>query len=294
MKTRSLISETALRRLWVGMLTKDRKDAGTPDEIVLIVNQSGADRLHHTFLHPPAPVNTYNVPAGPPLGQNRGRADLYSLDVLGNGIDSNLDDTYIRIGIRGRNAWLPEHLVLWGETVANEVVPFGIETDLNTWLSTDKDEGPTSLPIRRIPLGNPMMPIDRILVVMETDANKKSGTEDVITVQIFGPSPDYWVNDWIPRTPQLDQDRGKANLYFLDSMAPFNRANLAPNSIRIGIMGEDNWEPKRFFIFGIDTAQGRPGALVPLLYIDDWDKGPLSTKPSLGKPYIDFSPFTSL
>ena len=41
----------ALERLWLGMVTQNKKNSGTDSSVVLIINQDRTfgDSLHHTF-----------------------------------------------------------------------------------------------------------------------------------------------------------------------------------------------------------------------------------------------------
>jgi hypothetical protein len=48
-----------LSRLWVGLKTKNKSYSGTDSRIVLIINDNGIDRLHHTFLTTPQEDQVY-------------------------------------------------------------------------------------------------------------------------------------------------------------------------------------------------------------------------------------------
>jgi hypothetical protein len=56
-----------LRRLWVGMLTRNEEDAGTDSQIALTVMEDSADRLYH--LSPDTSQND----------QERGQPNLYEV-----------------------------------------------------------------------------------------------------------------------------------------------------------------------------------------------------------------------
>lgn len=90
-----------LQRLWVAMLTQNTDDAGTNDPIVLIINEDGVDKLHHTFLDTSQD------------DQDQGQANLYEINVEGRNIRSeNLTNSSIRMAIRGSNLWRPQHILV--------------------------------------------------------------------------------------------------------------------------------------------------------------------------------------
>ena len=50
----------------------------------------------------------------------------------------------------------------------------------------------------------------------------------------------------------------------------------------LSIRGSDAWLPIVVAMFGLDTASGNPGRMVPLVYFDPWQFGWLSTDPGEG------------
>ena len=90
----------------------------------------------------------------------------------------------------------------------------------------------------------------------------------------------------IPDTPQQDQERGQANLYFVPVSSPFTKGSLNRDAISLRIGGDDAWLPVSFFLFGLDDATGRPEALVPLVHIRNWTLGWLSTDAGEGVPSV--------
>ena len=117
-----------LSKIWIAMLTRDRRDAGTDSSINLVINSGGIERLNHTF-----PDTTQD-------DQERAQANLYEVNVTGrNIVPEELNNSSIRIGIRGSDAWRPEHIFIWGVRrvfLETEVIPLAIETGINTQLST--------------------------------------------------------------------------------------------------------------------------------------------------------------
>ena len=129
-----------INRLWTAMLTRESRDSETDSSIHVSVNTNGVERLNHTFS------DTQQT------DQERGIANLYDVDVTDNGIQSEqLTDSSIRLGINGDDAWRPQHVFVFGEGVTrpgvNETQAVAIETEIDTTLSTDASEGPSSVPI---------------------------------------------------------------------------------------------------------------------------------------------------
>ncbi len=262
----------SLERLWLGILTRDIEDAGTDDRIVLIVNQNGVDVTHATF----GDTRQEDL--------ERGKANLYTLDAQSISTP-DINNSSVRVGLRGADAWRPEHLVLWGRVPFQQTFspyyPVAIELDITTTLSTDANEGNLSIPMRTVSRGDSSMVINRLLVLMTTadveDAGTNSRIELVTTIQ--GVSTIYA----IPETSQDDQERGEANLYLLPVTNPFTRRALATGSLALRIRGDDMWIPGSIFVFGLNNAAGRPTSMVPLVHEAGWSpiEG-LSTDPNEG------------
>jgi hypothetical protein len=233
---------------------------------VLTVNQNGSDRLNHTF------------PDTSQEDQERGQTKLYEVNVAGNNIiPEDLNNSSIRIGIRGDDLWQPEHVVIWGERLSGgAIIPVAVETDLTVRLSTDAGKGNLSLPLRRVASGAADMPIRRLLMLMTTANRADAGTNSGIELQVF--SDGALVVDFdVPDTPHEEQERGQANFYFVPVAVPFAQDSLDNTSIRLRIKGDDAWLPGSFFLFGLDDAAGWPEALVPLVHLLTWPHGQLST-----------------
>ncbi len=264
-----------LRRLFFGMLTHNTGDSGSDSPIVLIVNQGGADVLHHTF------ADTSQK------DQEQGQANLYQLLVTASNIvPESLTNSSIRVGIRGDDLWRPLHAVVWGQRfTGGAIVPLAIETDLGVGLSTTASEGNISVPIRLVGQGSADMQIRRLLVLMKTANEDDAGTNSKIELQISS-GRSILVTHEFPDTPQDDQEKGQANLYFVPVAVPFAKNGLSDDSIRLRIKGSDAWLPSSFFVFGLDDAEGRPESLVPLVHIRSWALGTLSTDDAEGEEAV--------
>jgi hypothetical protein len=263
-----------LDRVWLAIRTKNIEDAGTGDALELLITDHGIDRLLATlgpadFRHP-----------------TRGGATLYELHVAPHNIvPENLTDSSIRVGIRGDDQWQPEDLFVWGRRLTGgEGIPLAIETDITAKLSleiggTEGVESVSSIPLRRVGLGDRAMEINRLFMLMETSLSDDSGTDDTITLRIFTiPSAGLVVDFDVPPggdTSQEDLEQGDANFYEVPVITPFTQNSIA--AIRLEIKGDDAWLPRNFFLFGLDDATGRPELLVPLVHLPEWEFGPMST-----------------
>ena len=267
-----------LKRLWLAMRTcNSPAHAGTHSPVVLIVNENGKERLHHTFS------DTHQD------DQERGQANLYGLDVQAFNIDpGQLGHCSVRVGIRGGDQWWPEHFVLWGEDTDGVVEPLAAETDVSERLSTAHNEGHISLPLRRVEKGTANMAINQLLLLVITADVEDAGTHDPVELEVSSHGSTF-AHFEIPDKPQSHLQRAQANLHFVPVSSPFTKENLTPDPVRLTITKDDAWLPASMFLFGLDHATGRPEHLVPLVYLPSWPHGWLSTDTSEGRPNVPLS-----
>ncbi len=261
-----------LRRLWTGMLTRNRDDAGTDSRIALIIEGT-----------------QLTLPADPAQeDQETGQANVYEIGVAANNIvPEDLSDSSIRVAILGNDAWRPEHFVVWGERfTGGAIVPLAIETGIGAQLSTDPSEGNASLPLRLVGLGSATRVINRLLVMMTTANSDDAGTDSAINLRVTTNGGTEVVDFDFPETPQEEQETGQANLYLVPVGSGFTKASLAANAIRLTISGTDSWLLNSFFVFGLDDAAGRPEFLVPLVNLRTWPFGSMSTDPNEGSSSV--------
>lgn len=278
-----------LSRLWVGMQTRSDNNSGTDSRIVLIVNDDGFDRLHHTF------EDTSQE------DQERKHGNVYEVDVSADGIaPERLNNSSVRVGIRGADLWRPQHFVVWGEQAVDAaVVPLALETDLRVELSTDhrvdKDKGNLSFPLRLVGQGSSSMKIRRLLVMTTTADTANAGTRSPILLDINfggGRTWSYQIvgsgDGDIGSIPRRDKiGKGDATFDLFQGVIQFEppdpshptRDNI--DSIVLRVEGNDQWEPAGLFVFGVDVfdSRSRPNLLIPLVNIPNWDLGKLSSDP---------------
>jgi hypothetical protein len=282
-----------IRQVYAAMLTRNTKDSGTRRKIVLIANIYGIDRLHYTF------------PPSSQMDQIVGQANLYRLAVAeAIPLDTQfLSRTYFRIAIRGSDLWRPEHFFIWGTVGgANPIVPMALGLDLRTSgvqrgnrvgtdrplvLSGDEGKGDVSFSLSSVNLGGGAVPIRRLLVIMSTADRPNAGTNSALTLQVAGASQ-VIVTYNLPDTPQEDQERGQANWYFVPIPVEFKKNSLGPSpKVTLTIAGTDAWLPASIMVFGLDSAEGHPAYIVPLVHVDPWALGWLSSDPNEGKSTIE-------
>jgi hypothetical protein len=131
-------------------------------------------------------------------------------------------------------------------------------------------------------MGNIGTVIRRVSLLVKTSHIDDAGSENPIRLEIMA-SGTQVLNQVI------DEDRFEKsdNWYTLD-VEPFIKRNVMSNGrITLSIRGRDAWRPRRLFLFGFDTAEGRPSAIVPLVSVREWEFGNLSEDTTEGRPSID-------
>jgi hypothetical protein len=260
-----------IRNLWIASLTDNAADSDTDNRRVVMMTQGEIDVVHDDLDSRPA---------------DRGGGNVDHLDISDFGILP--ENYYMRIGIRGDDAWRPRMIAAWCERfTSGNVVLLGYDEEITQVLSTDSSEGRISLPLRQIGQGLVDMEIKRVMLVTSTGGGDFETTEDV-HVAITLASGLSVVNHTIPDTPQADFRSGKGNLYFLPVIQTFPRSALTDRSVELSISGDDAWGPTAVMLFGLDTAVGQPTAIVPLVHVHPFQDafGILSTDLTEGLPRV--------
>jgi hypothetical protein len=285
-----------LRRLWVGMLTRNEEDSGTDSQIALTVTEDGADRLYHLF-----PDTSQN-------DQERGQPNLYEVPeelVLSAKISP---ERFVVAGvdIRGNDAWQPEVVFVWGERLGDgAIIPLALNLkpdftpeNQRVTLSTDLDEGVARMALQSVRVGSLQTRIESLLLLINTSSADDSGTDDRLGLRVFPTGFPSVLTSRVPfpdDTSQEDLETGLPNLYEIRVGVPgpffpaFTRAQLAPNSIRLIIEGDDAWLPSSIFMFGLDSHSfaNRPvREVVPLVHLPTWNLSPLSTALNEGRSEV--------
>lgn len=266
--------------LWLAYLNRDIDDSGTGDSVDLTINVDGEDVFDRSF------------------GSNSGDSEAYlnTVPQLDPPLDSaTLTDSSIRIGVRGDDAWGPGDIMVFGHSLAaTEVaVPLAFETELTEFMSTDPSEGPLTIPLRQVDPGNANTVIRRVLLLVHTQwsggglfPGGDTGTDSAIQLEVFA-GDNLVLREEIDDTSQSDLERGTSNWYVMDSLVPFTRGEVqAGGRIVLSILGDDAWKPQVLFIFGLDTASGRPNQVVSLVSRPIWGPRGMSTDTSEGDPAV--------
>jgi hypothetical protein len=275
---------TIIDKLFLAVLTRDEEDAGSNSSLNVVVNIDGNDVVsHHVVYLPPFDIKRGNAGILPV-------ADTTSEPIQFD--SAALTNSSVRVEITGDNAWAPQHAFLVGRTdpLTNEVVrwiPLAIELDTkNIWLSSDTTEGHVSMPLRLAGSGGNSTAIRRVLLLLRTASDDDAGTNDPIELEITA-GGNIVLKQQTGDTSQDDVEQESHNWYFLNVSVPFTRGQVLSNGgIKLGIDGRDAWLPREVFVYGFDTAEGRPREIVHLVSITDWSLGWLSGDPSEGQQFV--------
>jgi len=98
--------------------------------------------------------------------------------------------------------------------------------------------------------------IDTLWIGMKTAVGPDAGTDSSIVLIINeGGEPVDAVHFTLPDTTQDDQEEGQANLYQIDlndetphEGRTFDPQKLNDSSVRVGIRGDDMWQPGSCFV----------------------------------------------
>ena len=265
--------------LWLAHLNRNIEDAGSDSTINLTINVDGEDVLDRDF--------------GSNVGD--GEAYLNGGDQLDAPFDSaTLTNSSVRVGVRGDDAWAPEEVLVFGHSLAEfqsgVAVPLVMESELTASLSTDPSEGPLTVPLRQVGSGTSNTVIRRVLLLVHTQwATRRTdtGTDSAIQLEVFA-GENLVLREEIDDTSQSDLEKATSNWYVMDALVPFTRAQVqAGGRIVLSILGDDAWKPQVLFVFGLDTASGRPNEVVSLVSRPVWGPRWMSSDTSEGDPSVD-------
>ena len=265
--------------LWLAYLNRNTDDAGSDSTINLTINIDGEDVLDRD--------------SGSTVGD--GEAYINGPFQLETPFDSaTLTNSSVRIGLRDDDAWAPGDVLVFGHSLAEFqsgiAVPLVMETGLNVSLSTDPSEGPLTVPLRQVSPGASSTVIRRVLLLVHTQwgpIGTDTGTDSAIQLEVFL-GENLLLRQEIDDTSQSDLEKATTNWYVMDAPIPFTRAELqARGRIVLSILGDDAWKPQVLFVFGLDTASGRPNEVVSLVSRPVWGPRWMSSDTSEGDPSVD-------
>jgi len=266
-----------ITKLWLATETKKEDDADTDaNPLNLTINVDGEDLLdaNFGFMSGSGPLSGGLGPDSAWLDQGQvGLSDL----PLSSPIESNLlTNSSIRLGIRTDDAWGPKQVLVLGAT-ERRVIALAMETDLDRWLSTDPSEGKLTIPLRLVGTGNSSTVIQRVILLAKT----KGATDDALQLQITA-AGNLVLQQAIFDTDQDDLEEYSCNWYPFVPLFPFTRGDVLSNGgMHISILGSGVWGPESLFVYGLDTAAGRPNEVVDLVSIPEWTLGKVTAQPTI-------------
>lgn len=217
-----------VEKVWLAALTRDADDAGSDADLNLVVNIDGEDVLDTDYT----------------TDQSDSDAMLFDPKVLDPPLDlTAATHSSIRLGVRGDDAWGPQHVLLFAETppgfTPGRTMALAMETDLPEWLSTDPSEGPLTIPLRLVSPGDSDTLIHRVLFIVDTAWSNLTGdteTESPIELEVTVGGA-VVLRQEIADTSQSDLERGVTNWYEAPALVP----SPAARSSRTAASGSASW-----------------------------------------------------
>jgi hypothetical protein len=256
--------------LWLAALTRDIDDGGSGDPLSVSIDVNGTDVAVANFF------------------SEHGRAQGYAqhAKAVVNLETDALTNSSVRLGNCGDNAWAPQHVLLFGLADKGDVIAIAMETDLMQILSSDVSEGLLTIPLRLVAAKNVNTVIQRVLLVVGTADVDDAGTNSNVELQILI-GGNLVLSKAMPDTAQDDLEQGVSNWYYFDVQTAFTFLDFETNGeVKLTILGDDAWLPSHFFLFGLDTATGRPTQVLPLVGLPTWENGTMSTDAHEGSATI--------
>jgi hypothetical protein len=259
-----------LETIYLAFTTSKLRNAGTNSSPVIILGDFQKDLLHHTF----------------DLGEKgirEGESELLELDVTGRELSTYAQ--YLRLGIRGNDAWMPEFVFLFARKqmeVGFTFQPIGILYQPGITLSGDEKEGPISIPMKRADLGGYYNTLNRIIILFKNHKAEYAGTKSPIRLEVHGRN-ELLLDYTFPAERLVSSN----DVFF--TIATTNRVfyQTEITAVKLFIEGTDQWTPKSAWILAVDDMPDEYEAVVPLVIIPDWETtglGKLSTDTNKGEP----------
>jgi hypothetical protein len=163
------------------------------------------------------------------------------------------------------------------------------------WISGDTTEGDKILFVPSVDRGQDATRARRLIVISATDAYggmfpaaagpggdfEETGTVGPLTLQ-GGGAGRLFLSYTLPGTPQGDLAHGAGAFYVVDLAAPFSRSDLEGGAFTLTIGSDDWWKPDYFAVFGVDTVNAGPRALIPFVAASAFELRQMSSDPSEG------------
>ncbi len=249
-----------LKQLYWAFATDTRRSAGTRSQPVLILGNDQQDLLHHT--------------AELPDGIEDGSSHLVHIDLETRPLQPYFQ--YMRMGLRGSDAWSPNKVFVFGEMEGSEdssVSPIALLYKGGRFLSTDPSEGYLSVPLNRASLGGQYTRFNRILMLIQNGEANNAGTSSPIFLTIEGKNQETLLEYRFPD----DRLRGPRTVFFEIVHLEQTLQSRFIHAIHLQVGDDDSWTPGAVFIMALDDRPDQYEEVVPLVYIPDWSSTGLGT-----------------
>lgn len=243
-----------LKKIHFAFSTAHVRHAGTHSKPILILGDYNKDRLQHTF--------------DPDQGIEAGSSHIYDLDVTSLQFRNYFP--IIRMGLRGADAWLPQVVFVFGENEAGEsprYTPLAFRNWMPEELSTDESEGLFSVPLFRASLGTQHTACRRLVVLIQNEDLQHAGTQSPVHLSIAFKDGSSWEYEF--DSGELE-GRGAAFLAARYTRQSFHVTDV--REVKLSIDGEDQWAPRRIFIYGVDERANEYETMVPLVTVGEWEE----------------------
>ncbi len=261
-----------IRKIHVALKTSQVRNAGTNSAPVLIIGLEDRDLIQLTFSNND--------------GLKEGEAAYYSVDVSDQNL--NLEYNYVRLGIRGGDAWLPEYAFVWVEKEPQwegdpAIQPLALKVYASDELSTDENEGKLSIPLTRAYYGGFYNQIQGMFILVKTGDNVYAGTQSPVWLTV------QTKTQIVLEVPINGTEATSYGGVYLGNFGvnPISFTDIQRIELKIG--GDDAWMPEQVIIFAYQIQYAEQKAMSPLAYITDWKKAGLpqmSTDPKEGQAMV--------
>ena len=259
-----------LETIYLAFSTLKLRNSGTKSSPVLILGDYQKDLLHHTFE-----VGEEGI--------KEGTSNLMAIDVTSKELPAYY--SYLRLGIRGTDAWSPEFVFVFAKKKVEAGLsfqPMGLLYSPIEILSGDAKEGVISLPLKRADLGGYYNTLSRMLILVKNSKAEYAGTKSPIRLEVH--SRDGILLNYTFPAGQLENSN---DVFFTILKVERVFYSTEITAVKLFIEGTDQWTPESMWVMALDDIPDEFEAVVPLVMLPDWKLsglGKLSTDPSKGEP----------
>ena len=199
------------------------------------------------------------------------RGDLVPTEISIDG--SALNPSSLRIETLGADLLRTESIIAWGWDAAKAVVPLAANLSPPN-ISTDPDEGFTSIPLGLAESGGDATTFTEVLVYIERTLDRNAGTEAPVSLRFVRADGTLVDSAGLDGFDKLASDHERsADIWRLSGLAPLSRSDAAgPIVPTLRIDGPDNAQIARAVVFGLASGGMRP-TMVPLVDFTAGDDG---------------------